>query len=81
MPAEKSVSSEPCEKRVRAYFAGVPVFDTIQAQLVRNLPNNVAYFVPLTDLRNELIVPSDKAEDSSEGSKAFGPRAALYWMT
>jgi uncharacterized protein (DUF427 family) len=71
VPADKSVSAEPCEKRVRAYFAGEPVFDTIQAQLVRNLPNNVAYFVPLTDLRSELIVPSDRIEDSGEGRIEF----------
>jgi uncharacterized protein (DUF427 family) len=67
MPADKSVSTEPCEKRVRAYFAGELVFDTIHAQLVRNLPNNAAYFVPLVDVRKELIRVSGKTEESNEG--------------
>jgi uncharacterized protein (DUF427 family) len=67
MPANNSVRAEPCEKRVRAYFAGELVFDTIDTQLVWNLPRHAAYFVPMTDLRKELFVPSDKTEDSSEG--------------
>ena len=68
---DKNISFQPCEKRVRAYFAGVLVFDTIQTQLVRNLPDNVAYFVPILDVRKELIVPSDRSEDSGEGPIEF----------
>src|SRR5262245_11511271 len=44
-------------KRVRAYFAGDLVADTIRPVLVWEIPYYPAYYFPLSDVRTELLEP------------------------
>jgi uncharacterized protein (DUF427 family) len=46
-------------KRVRAYLGGVPVADTTRPLLVWEKPYYPAYYIPLDDVRSELLEPDD----------------------
>lgn len=58
------VRTEPGAKRVRAFFAGVPVFDTIHPLLVWEGPHVPVYYVPVADVDMSLLVASDRTERS-----------------
>ncbi len=63
---------EPCAKRVRGYFGGELVFDTIAARLVWENPYYPAYYLPVGDVRAELLSPSDRTEHSpSQGDAQY----------
>lgn len=47
---------EPCAKRVRAFVGGVAVADTIRATYVWEVPYYPAYYLPVADVRADLLV-------------------------
>jgi uncharacterized protein (DUF427 family) len=49
------VRTEPSEKRVRTYLQGHLVADTLHPLLVWEFPYYPVYYLPLTDLRAELV--------------------------
>ena len=66
------VHVEPATKRVRAFFGGMPVFDTSRPVMVWEGPHFPVYYVPADDVDADLLVPSDHAERSpSRGEARF----------
>ncbi|MGC0318157.1 DUF427 domain-containing protein [Kitasatospora acidiphila] len=68
---------EPVPRRVRAVLGGETVFDTVQARYVWEKPYFPQFYVPLADVRAELLVPDEEAgsEESSRGTAQwFGLR-------
>lgn len=57
------VRTEPSHKRVRAYLAGSLVADSIRPTLVWEIPYYPAYYVPVADVRAELV-PTGAIESS-----------------
>jgi uncharacterized protein (DUF427 family) len=62
-----SVRVEPGSKRVRAYLQGQLVADTLRPLLVWELPYYPTYYVPLDDVRAELIPTSEIHHSPSRG--------------
>jgi uncharacterized protein (DUF427 family) len=58
------VTVEPCAKRVRAIFGGEVVVDTVHPLLVWEGPHYPQYYVPLADVRTDLLVASDTTTHS-----------------
>ncbi len=58
------VKVEPSAKRVRAYVHGVAIADTTHALLVWEVPYYPAYYVPVADVRMDLLVPTDTVTHS-----------------
>jgi uncharacterized protein (DUF427 family) len=54
-PSRGRIRVEPSAKRVRAYFAGIPVVDTTQALLVWEKPYYPTYYLPVADVRKDLL--------------------------
>jgi uncharacterized protein (DUF427 family) len=64
-PASRGrVRVEPSPKRVRAYLGGQLVVDTTAAVLVWEVPYYPHYYLPLADLRAELVDPVGRAAHS-----------------
>jgi uncharacterized protein (DUF427 family) len=61
--ARGRVRVEPSQKRVRAYFAGDLVADTIHPLLVWEIPYYPAYYLPAADVRAKLV-PTGRTERS-----------------
>jgi uncharacterized protein (DUF427 family) len=61
---------EPVPRRVRATLGGVDVFDTTRALYVWEWPNYPQYYVPLDDIRSEVLVDEHKSHASRRGSVA-----------
>jgi uncharacterized protein (DUF427 family) len=51
---------DPVPQRLRGFFAGEAVFDTLNAKLLYETAHLAVYYVPEEDLRNDLLEPSDK---------------------
>jgi uncharacterized protein (DUF427 family) len=51
---------DPVPHRLRGFFAGEAVFDTLGARLLYETAHLPVYYVPEEDLRHELLEPSDK---------------------
>ncbi len=49
----------PAPYRLRAFFAGETVFDTVGAKLLYETAHLPVYYVPEEDLRHDLLEPSD----------------------
>jgi uncharacterized protein (DUF427 family) len=58
------VKVEPSAKRVRPYVNGVAIADTTHALLVWEVPYYPAYYIPVADVRTDLLVPSDTVTHS-----------------
>jgi uncharacterized protein (DUF427 family) len=58
------VKVEPSAKRVRPYVHGVPIADTTHALLVWEVPYFPAYYLPVADVRMDLLVPTDTVTHS-----------------
>jgi uncharacterized protein (DUF427 family) len=58
---------EPVPRRVRAVLAGETVVDTIRAQYVWEWPNYPQYYIPLADVRSDLLVPEGHSQHSARG--------------
>jgi uncharacterized protein (DUF427 family) len=51
-------------KRVRIYLGGEIVADTVKPKLVWEIPNYPAYYLPVEDVRMELLTPTERTERS-----------------
>ncbi|MGH3489032.1 MAG: DUF427 domain-containing protein [Actinopolymorphaceae bacterium] len=51
-------------KRVRAYFGGAVVADTVEPVLVWEVPYYPAYYLPAKDVRTDLLVPAGEGRHS-----------------
>ena len=61
------VRVEPCAKRVRGYLDGRLVCDTVRARYVWEVPYYPAYYVPLEDVRAELVLNGSTQHSPSRG--------------
>jgi uncharacterized protein (DUF427 family) len=59
---------EPAPRRVRGFCAGEPVFDTTGARYVWEVPYYPQYYVPLADVRSEVLDDEDHPQKVQ-----FGP--------
>src|SRR5947208_972274 len=59
--AARALRIEPSHKRVRTYLAGQLVADTLQPRIRFETGLPPRYYLPLTDLRLDLLRPSDAA--------------------
>jgi len=59
-PTGSALYFDPVPHRLRGFFAGEPVFDTIGAKLLYETGHLPVYYVPEEDLRPDLLEPSDK---------------------
>ena len=62
--ARGRVTVERSAKRVRTYLHGEAIADTTHALLVWEVPYYPAYYVPVADVRMDLLVPSDTVTHS-----------------
>ena len=58
---------EPVPRRVRALLAGQAVLDTTRAVYVWEWPNYPQYYIPIADIRRDLLVPEEHSQHSSRG--------------
>jgi uncharacterized protein (DUF427 family) len=61
-----SLRIEACGKRIRAYFAGQPVADTVSPVLVWEKPQYPTYYLPAADVRTELLQPTGRTRGDAE---------------
>jgi uncharacterized protein (DUF427 family) len=61
------VRTEPSQKRVRAWFDGELVVDTSQPLLVWEIPYYPAYYLPLDDIRQDLLTADDQRRGRDRG--------------
>lgn len=61
------VRIEPGQKRVRAYLDGLLVADTVRPYLVWENPYFPAYYIPIEDVRAELVPTGEKDRSPSRG--------------
>ncbi len=59
---------EPVPRRVRATLGGVDVLDTTRALYVWEWPNYPQYYVPLADVRSDVLVDERKSHQSRRGT-------------
>src|SRR5579884_3230757 len=65
-----SVRIEPSAKRVRAYLGGELVADTLAPLLVWEKPYYPTYYIPLRDVRAELVADGTVEHSPSRGDGA-----------
>lgn len=79
-PTGSALYFDPVPHRLRGFFAGEAVFDTVRAKLLYETGHLPVYYVPEDDLRHELLEPSDKHTrcphkgEASYRSLRFGDR-------
>ena len=61
------VRTEPCHKRIRGYLGGRLVCDTTSARYVWEQPTYPAYYVPVGDVRAQLLETGDVIHSPSRG--------------
>jgi len=61
---------DPVPYRLRGFFAGEAVFDTLDAKLLYETAHLAVYYVPEEDLRHDLLEPSDKQTRCPHKGKA-----------
>ena len=67
---------EPVPRRIRATLGGVTVFDTTRALYVWEWPNYPQYYVPIGDVRSDVLIDEHKSHPSRRGQVAsYGLRA------
>jgi uncharacterized protein (DUF427 family) len=67
---------EPVPRRIRAFLAGEKVLDTTRALYVWEWPYYPQYYIPLADVRRDLLVPEDRTQQSRRGTaEAYALRA------
>jgi uncharacterized protein (DUF427 family) len=68
---------EPAPRRVRGYFHGELVFDTVGARYVWEVPYYPQYYIPLADVRTEVLIDENHAQRVQFGpSRTFSVTAA-----
>lgn len=85
------VRIESCTKRVRAYLGGGVVVDTVHPVLVWEIPSYPTYYLPIVDVRAELLeADGDVSHSPSRGDGVVysvragdteAPRAALRYVS
>jgi uncharacterized protein (DUF427 family) len=66
---------EPVPRRIRAVLAGETVLDTIRALYVWEWPNYPQYYIPVADVRRDLLVDEHRVQHSPLGAvEAYGVR-------
>lgn len=58
---------EPVPRRIRAFLAGEKVLDTTRALYVWEWPNYPQYYIPLADVRRDLLIPEGHSQQSRRG--------------
>jgi len=58
---------EPVPRRIRAYLNGEKVLDTTGARYVWELPYYPQYYIPVADVRRDLLVPEGHAQQTGRG--------------
>jgi uncharacterized protein (DUF427 family) len=67
-PAITTVNQvEPVPRRIRAFLAGEKVLDTTRALYVWEWPNYPQYYIPLADVRQELLDPEGHTQQTGRG--------------
>jgi uncharacterized protein (DUF427 family) len=74
--ASGTIRFESTRKRVRVLLAGEVVADTTGAFLVWEIPYYPAYYIPLADVRADLI-PADAAGEAADGPDGMGAAEVL----
>lgn len=59
-PTGSALYFDPVPHRLRGFFSGEAVFDTVSAKLLYETGHLPVYYVPEEDLRPDLLEPSDK---------------------
>lgn len=58
------VRTEPGAKRVRVYAGGVAIADTVRPLYVWENPHYPAYYIPVADVRDDVLVPTSTVTHS-----------------
>ena len=58
----------PVPRRIRAFLAREKVFDTTHALYVWEWPNYPQYYIPLDDVRRDLMIPEARSQHSQRGT-------------
>jgi uncharacterized protein (DUF427 family) len=58
---------EPVPRRIRAFLAGEKVFDTTGALYVWEWPYYPQYYIPVTDVRRDLLIPEGHSQQTRRG--------------
>jgi uncharacterized protein (DUF427 family) len=58
---------EPVPRRIRAYAGGEKVLDTTRALYVWEWPNYPQYYIPLADVRADLLDPEGHSQQTARG--------------
>ncbi|HZC53297.1 MAG TPA: DUF427 domain-containing protein, partial [Mycobacterium sp.] len=58
---------EPVPRRIRAFLAGEKVLDTTQALYVWEQPTYPQYYIPLADVRRDLLIPEGHSQQTRRG--------------
>lgn len=65
--------AEPAPRRIRGYVGGQAVFDTVNAMYVWETPYYPQYYIPLGDVRPEVLVDEGSQGGTSRGQvKSYG---------
>src|SRR5580658_6807633 len=85
-PAITTVNQvEPVPRRIRAFLGGEKVLDSTRALYVWEWPNYPQYYIPLADVRQDLLDPDGHSQQTARGvvdvrglraGTAHKPRAA-----
>jgi hypothetical protein len=59
---------EPAPRRIRAHLAGEKVLDTTRALYVWERPSYPQYYIPLTDVHRDLLIPDGHSQQSRRGT-------------
>ncbi|HTX25654.1 MAG TPA: DUF427 domain-containing protein [Streptosporangiaceae bacterium] len=66
---------EPVPRRIRAYLRGEKILDTTQARYVWELPYAPHYYIPVADVRRDLLIPEGNAQQTGRGqAEVYGLR-------
>jgi uncharacterized protein (DUF427 family) len=58
---------EPVPRRIRAFLGGEKVLDTTRAFYVWEWPYYPQYYIPLPDVRRDLLVPEGHTQQTRRG--------------
>src|SRR6516225_6036997 len=58
---------EPVPRRIRAFLGGEKVLDTTRAFYVWEWPNYPQYYIPLADVRQDLLAPEGHTQQTGRG--------------
>ena len=58
---------EPVPRRIRAYLGGEKVLDTTRARYVWEWPYYPQYYIPLADVRRDLLIPEGHTQRTGRG--------------